>query len=302
MYNLLRDLTMSAVNHNTALPFASIVVPTLNRKSLLKNCLDSLFQMDYPSSAFEVIVVDGGSTDGTKEMIETTFPGTKYVLEKRRGRSIARNVGWKNAKGQIVAYTDDDCVVDKKWLKTLVSGFDSKKIGAVGGPLLLLSQPESIHNRFKGTPVCNFDLGDKRIVTDELVTANLVVKREAFETNRFDEAFVYDLEDIDFCRSLIDTGYTPIYLPNAKVYHNINPKRLTVLSVLRRTFLAGISLYSLERKRNSQSVLPSKLLRKFLGGFYQFLLRRTLGDFFWSIKCLIAFFTSITSFMFVKFK
>jgi glycosyltransferase involved in cell wall biosynthesis len=94
------------------LPFVSIIVPTLNRKVYLRNCLDSLLKLDYPKTKLEIVVVDNGSTDGTTEMVHKEFPQVVVVLEKRRNSCFARNAGWKNAKGQIIAYTDDDCVVD----------------------------------------------------------------------------------------------------------------------------------------------------------------------------------------------
>ena len=279
--------------NNADLPFVSIIVPTLNRKKLLGNCLTSLFRMDYPRSLFEAIVVDGGSTDGTMQMVHNDFPAVRFVVEKRKGRSVARNIGCKYAKGQILAYTDDDCVVDKSWLRILVSSFDSKEIGAVGGTLFLMNQSKSIHSKFEGTPVGDFYLGDKELPAKYLITANLAVRREVFKKNRFDESLMYDLEDVDFCRSLIETGYIILYTPQAKVYHNINPQRLTVISALKRIFPSGMSYYFMERKRNNKLFLIAKFLRQSLGGLYTFILKRRLAEFFWFMKCFIAFFFSI---------
>jgi len=283
----------SIFNPNVDLPFVSVIVLTFNRMRTLESCLKSLYNMNYPLSKFEVIVIDGGSTDGTTKMFSKKFPNVRLFLEKNKGRPVARNKGWKYAKGQIVVYTDDDCRVDENWLRFLVSGFDSKETGAVGGPLLLLHQPKSIRNIFKGTPMGEFYLGDKKILTEELITANLAVKREVFERNRFDETLIHDLEDIDFCRSLMSTGYDLVYLPQAIVHHNINPKRLTISSALRRVFTAGISLYLIERKRNQSFFLIAKFFRMCLVGFYQFVLKRRFADFFWFNRCLIAFFSSI---------
>lgn len=275
-------------------PFVSIIVPTLNREMHLRNCLDSLFKLDYPRSKFEVIVVDNGSTDGTMEMVYREFPEVKLVFEKRKSSCFARNAGWKNAKGQIVAYTDDDCVVDPCWLRILVSSFTSAGIGGVGGPLLLLLRPESIVRKFHGTPVGNFYKGEEKILVKELITANLAVRREVFKKNRFDVSLPYtDLEDIDFCRSLIEAGYKLLYIPDAKVYHNIDPKRLTTPYILKRAFFAGISLYIFERKRSEKIVLIPKFLRKTVGGFLLFFVRRRVADFFWLVKCFIAFLASI---------
>ena len=284
---------MSRFDPNADVPIVSVIIPTLNRKELLDNCLKSLYRMNYPTSNFEVLVVDGGSTDGTIQMLNNDFPDVRFIIEKSKGRSGARNIGWKKAKGQIVAYTDDDCVVDENWLKILVSGFDSKRIGAVGGPLLLINQSKLIRNRFKGTPMGDFDLGDKKFLATELITANLAVRCEVFKKNRFDEILIYDLEDIEFCRSLIATGYTLLYVPEARVYHNINPKRLTILSALKRTFPAGFSFYVMERKTNQNLFLIINLLRKSLRAFFQFVLRRRLSAFFWLARCFIAFLSSI---------
>jgi glycosyltransferase involved in cell wall biosynthesis len=278
---------------SSKLPLVSVIVLTFNRKKVLENCLKSLYKMNYPISNFEVIVIDGGSTDGTMQMFPDEFPDIRFIVEKRKGRPVARNTGWKYAKGQIVAYTDDDCIVDENWLKFLVSGFDSEEIGAVGGPLFLLHQSKSIHNRFEGTPMGDFYLGDKKLPARELITANLAVRRDVFEKNRFDETLIYDLEDIDFCRSLMATGYNLIYLPEAIVYHNINPKRLTIPSTLKKAFPAGISLYIMERKNNQNLFLIAKFLRKSLGGSYQFVLRRRLADFFWFVRCFVAFLSSM---------
>ncbi|MBN2604100.1 MAG: glycosyltransferase [Candidatus Thermoplasmatota archaeon] len=282
----------SNFSDNAPIPFVSIVVLTFNRKKLLKNCLKSLTKLNYPKSNFEIIVVDGDSKDGTIEMIKTKYPNVRLILEKRKGRPIARNTGWKSARGQIVAYTDDDCTVNANWLKILLSGFDSCDTGAVGGPLLLVNQPNSIREKFKGTPVGDFYLGNKRLNTKELVTANVAVSREVFKKNGFDESLVYDMEDIDFSQSLIEAGYKCKYFPQAEVYHHINPMRLTVNSVLKKALFAGISLYIFERKRTN-GFLTGWLFRKSLAGYYNFLLKRKLGNLFWFLKCFVAFLTSI---------
>lgn len=283
----------SKVEGDESLPFVSVVIPTFNRKELLEKCLNSIFNVDYPRFRFEVIVVDGGSTDGTMLMVQRKFPMVKFIVEKRKGRSLARNIGWKNAKGQIVAYTDDDCVVDQNWLRSLICNFDSKEIGGVGGPLLLLLHPKSICDKFDGTPVGDFHYGIQKMFVEELVTANLAVRCEVFNKNKFDVSLVYDLEDIDFCKSLIESGFKLLYVPTAKVYHNLDPKKVTIKYILKRAFFAGISLYIMERKRNEKMLLTAKFLRKSIGGFIYFLLKRRNRDFFWFAKCSIAFLTSV---------
>ena len=290
--NLRSELKMEI--QKSELPYVSIVVPTLNRKMHLRHCINSLMNLEYPFSKFEVIVVDNGSTDGTTELLKTEFPKVRVIIEKRRNSCYARNTGWKNARGKIVAYTDDDCIVDSAWLKTLVSAFVSEQIGGVGGPLLLTLIPKSVVEKFFGTPVGDFYKGDKKIFVKELITANLAVRYDVFKKNRFDISLTYTaLEDIDFCRSLTRTGYRLLYIPDAKVYHNMNPKRLTLPSVLKRAFYEGISIYILEKKDNGKAFLIIKFLKETLGGVMTFFIKRRIENLFYLVQCFFAFLSSL---------
>jgi glycosyltransferase involved in cell wall biosynthesis len=106
-------------------PFVSVIIPTHDRTDLLTRCLDSLLTMHYPH--YEIIVVDNApATNATVELIEKysqRAPHIVYVRENRQGPSWARNCGIMMAKGEILAFTDDDVVVDSYWLAELVRGF-----------------------------------------------------------------------------------------------------------------------------------------------------------------------------------
>jgi len=101
--------------------FISVIICTYNRCESLKDTLDSLLAQECDGSFnWEVIVVDNNSKDKTKEVVESymhKFGGKlRYVFEKNQGLSYARNTGIKEAKGEIIAFTDDDCIVEDKWL------------------------------------------------------------------------------------------------------------------------------------------------------------------------------------------
>jgi GT2 family glycosyltransferase len=106
-------------------PFVSVIVPTHNRPDRLQACLRSLLALQYPQ--YEVIIVDNApSTSATRDFIEQTYhkmPQVRYVREDRPGVSWARNCGMMLARGEILAFTDDDVVVDPYWLIELVRGF-----------------------------------------------------------------------------------------------------------------------------------------------------------------------------------
>src|SRR5271157_2760453 len=115
---------------NHAGPKISVVIPVFNCRDTIAKCLNSLTVLEHPS--FEVIVVDDGSTDGTAEICEA-FPGMKVVRLDRGGPSRARNAGVTHAQGEFIAFTDGDCIVDRRWLTELEKGLGRPEIAGVGG-------------------------------------------------------------------------------------------------------------------------------------------------------------------------
>ncbi|MGD0158843.1 MAG: glycosyltransferase [Candidatus Bathyarchaeia archaeon] len=243
------------------LPFVSIVVCTYNRKKLLKDCLNSIFSADYPSSLYEVIIVDGGSTDGTKELCKA-FPKIRFIIESKFGLAHARNKGASLARGSVVAYVDDDCVVDKFWLKNLLKGFQySKSVVGVGGPVFPL-HPELIPPKiFVLAPLGFYDEGRAIKLVSGIVMPNSAFRRQIFETIQFDETLgvtkrgklILLGEDTEFCRNIINSGYQLLYTPYAKVYHQMIMERLTVRYIIEHSFGNGIvTAKSILKQKNSR--------------------------------------------------
>src|SRR3989344_83941 len=111
----------------------SVIVPTYNRKEQLEKCIESIKNQDFDKNDFEVIVVDGGSTDSTNEFLETQGV-VCIMLEERVGPGKARNLGGRKAKGKYLAFTDSDCLVPRDWLSKLKSGYDRRSnVSGVGG-------------------------------------------------------------------------------------------------------------------------------------------------------------------------
>lgn len=116
-------------------PKISVIIPTYNRKDLLFKCLKSLFVQNYPSDRYEIIVADDGSSDGTGDLVKSLKPKCNlvYVRQENKGRGVVRNFGVKHATGEILAFTDDDCIVDKNWIKNAVPAFSNAMVGGVTG-------------------------------------------------------------------------------------------------------------------------------------------------------------------------
>jgi len=131
----------------------SVIIATFNRAKMLEEVLLSLTQQTRPPE--EVIIVDNNSSDNTKEIVANFIDklNIKYVLEKRRGIPVARNTGVKNSSGDIIVFTDDDCIAEKEWLHYLELPFlRDPSIGMVGGEIL----PQ----RTKGTLVEEYCIAD----------------------------------------------------------------------------------------------------------------------------------------------
>ena len=134
----------------------SVIVVTLNRAESLQEVLRSLIRQERQPD--EVIVVDNGSTDNTKEVVLNFKDklNIKYVYEAQSGIPYARNAGIRNATKDIIAFIDDDCVADRNWLKYLEIPFiKDPYIGVVGGEVSYLKAEQSIVDEFysKNMPI-----------------------------------------------------------------------------------------------------------------------------------------------------
>ncbi len=118
-----------------SVPFVSVVIPTFNRTKALTRCLEGLATQTYPKDRFEVVVVDdGGSTDLEEGLPRGAFPGyTRLLRQPNQGPAAARNLGAREARGDILAFTDDDCRPRSPWISALVETIVREPKAMVGG-------------------------------------------------------------------------------------------------------------------------------------------------------------------------
>jgi len=200
------------------LPFVSIVVIVYNMRETISHCLKSLEELDYPIEKYEIIVVDGGSDDGTQDIVKNF--DANLVVEKRSGRGLARNVGIKLAKGDIVAFIDADCIAARDWLSMHIRNHFDKSIGAVGGSII---NPNANLNIFTLAYHCeNFAEFDERAPKRfmyHVPTCNASFKKSVLEKMGLFEEKANHYEDFILSHKILENGYKILFDPSAKVYH-----------------------------------------------------------------------------------
>jgi cellulose synthase/poly-beta-1,6-N-acetylglucosamine synthase-like glycosyltransferase len=219
------------------LPEISTVITVRNAVATIGECLDTILKQEYPSESIEVIVVDAGSTDGTRENV---LQYEKVVLVDDLGGTIGsgRNVGIRRSPAAVIAITDADMAVDNDWLRTACGEFASAEIGAVGGPVLT-------HPSCKGLAALIGELWEEsprfKVRTeaphDQLYTGNIAYRREALEkSGLFNESLVA-AEDPELNWRVQNAGYKLIFQPAMRVYHH---HRSTLRGFLHQRYRNGI--------------------------------------------------------------
>lgn len=196
----------------------SVIIPTYNRKNLLKDCLQVLFTQTYPQERFEIIVADDGSTDETKNLIQKlsqTHHNLHYVYGKHRGVYAVRNLGIKKTLGEIIAFTDDDCLPKKDWLEQIDLAFkrNPKALGIEGKTL---TYPEKT-NLFTAY-VINTQGGGYQ-------TCNIAYKKAVLKKiGGFDTWYKFHCGDIDLALQVLKVG-SIIFAPEVLVVHPPRPTK-----------------------------------------------------------------------------
>ena len=218
----------------------SVIVCTYNRAESLRETIESLSKQKTDGCSYEVIVVDNNSKDHTKNIAQSFNGKVKYVFESRQGLSYARNTGIREAKGQIIAFTDDDVIVDFNWVSSLYRCFKETKAFAVGGKIERLwncERPEWLSDEIMG-PLIAQDLGTVRKRWDQknrhMIGANMAFHHHVFEKNgvfreelgRKGDALIGG-EDREIFGRIFDDNVPIFYEPGAVVHHKVEQERLS---------------------------------------------------------------------------
>ena len=197
------------------MPKVSVVIPNRNGSGTLAACLKAATEQDYP--AFEIIVVDDASTDGSVEVIEG-FPVRLIKFESQRGAAAARNSGAEAAMGDIIFFTDADCVMPPGTIQRVVEAYQNHPDKVTGGTYCTEPYDPGFFNRFQAVFV-NFS-ETKRPRPDYIATHAMVIGKKVFEgSGGFNEDFMPILEDVEFSHRLRARGVRLVMQHGLEVRH-----------------------------------------------------------------------------------
>lgn len=225
----------------------SVVVPTYRRPDLLARCLDRLAAQAYDREAYEIIVVDDAVCPRTERVVKAragNCPVLRYLpVPASTGPAAARNRGWQAARGEIIAFTDDDCLPEPGWLQAGVAGFVNGEVGVMGRIVVPLPPHPT-----------DYQLDQSHLERSEFVTANCFYRRQALaEVEGFDERFTTAWrEDSDLLFRLqqrYDSAHFFACAPEAVVHHPPRPAPWGVSLPQQRKSMFNALLYKKHPER-----------------------------------------------------
>jgi hypothetical protein len=215
------------------LPKVSIIIPVKNEERTIANTLNSVLRIDYPD--YEIVLVDGGSEDRTLSIVEQINGNLQQSQNKLRiiktndsTPSQGRNAGLRNSSGEIVAFVDGDCSVEKDWLKNAVALLKQEDVGGVGGPVISCKKGAylsrtllDISSTFLASANSTLFARHSSVVeVKNIPSCNAVYRREAVEKAGLYSKDLRFCEDVDLNYKIKKSGYRLLYSSDVVVEHD----------------------------------------------------------------------------------
>ena len=199
-------------------PNFSIIIPACNCERTIRLCLEAMKRLQV-SELREIIVVDDGSTDKTADIVKS-FKEVRYFFQENKGPAAARNRGANEAKGEVVCFTDSDCMPRGDWLKRLGESFSDGKIAAVAGSYGLANPRNSLAQCIQDEIVFRH----KKLLPSRpkvFGSYNVAIRKKIFDAvGGFDESYRFASgEDNDLSYRIRQKGYDIFFSKNALVDH-----------------------------------------------------------------------------------
>lgn len=224
--------------NTSKLPEVSIVIVNHNGKELLKTCLDSLNDLNYPKEKTEIILIDNNSKDTSVAFVKKNYKRIKIKSLKDNNYCKALNVGIKLSKGEFVAFLNNDTKVEPDWLSELINTISiDKKIGAVGSKILFFNKRINSAGMIEFP---NFYVNHRGFLEEDkgqynvkkkmgyLSGAAILFRKKCLQdVGLFDEDYIFYYDEIDYAQRM-KKKWDLVYVPKSVVYHRyaatINPK------------------------------------------------------------------------------
>jgi len=258
----------------------SVIICTLNRPTLI-NCLESVYDQNYKN--FEVIVVS--PKENTRKAIlncsNPNFNGIKFLLSDKANVSRQRNIGIRQASGEIVVFIDDDATAERDWIFNLKKNYEDDQVMCVGGRIVpkflgeipeeLKNLPKEIYKGFLGETLLEFQ--STTIINQPLLWgSNISFRKKIFEIiGEFDEELgktddkLLCEEEIEIQTRILKKGYKIVYEPSSVVIHLAGSEKLTKEFFIKRSFWQGVSETIKVRKssnfQNTMNILNRSQLK-----------------------------------------
>lgn len=228
----------------------SLIVASYNRLPELKELIETIKFIDFPTEEFELVVSDDGSTDGTSEFMKNTeFPfQVQYISQENKGPAEARNHGMREAKGTYFIFTDSDCLLPKDYFRKVDAAIESRKLDAFGGP-------DDCHPSFPPfLKAINYALtsfigtGGTRGKSNSITrfyprTFNMGMHRKIYEKIG-GMSQLRRAEDLDYAIRIYNAGFSVGLIQDAVVYHK---RRANLRKFYKQIYNWGIGRINLGR-------------------------------------------------------
>lgn len=209
-------------------PRVSVIIPAYNAKDRILPCIRALF-LQKTEIPFEIIVVDDGSADATKALVEMVkdalhsiqrTPDIRVLRQENAGPGAARNLGAENARGDILLFTDDDCIPEPGWLEKMAKAFEEPALAGAKGAYLT-RQEEFVARFVQVEYEEKYDTLKKHESIDFIDTYSAGFRKRVFLAEKgYDERFTTaSVEDQEFSFRLSQKGYLMRFVPDARVFH-----------------------------------------------------------------------------------
>lgn len=218
---------------NSSNNFVSVIVPVYNDIDRLKLCLDALGNQSYQQMLYEVIVVDNDSTENILHLVNL-YSFAVYTLQLQRGSYAARNAGISIARGEILGFTDSDCIPASDWIEKGVKNFlKTPNCGLVAGKINFHFQKPNFPNVFELYDSLNF-LKQERYIKDEHygATANVFTSKEMFSKVGLFDANLKSGGDREWGKRVFAAGYKQVYAEDVCISH---PARYSLKEITTKT-------------------------------------------------------------------